>query len=218
MKMENISVTKSRSQLSAHFDTAEARYHIWLNPETLEPQTHGGRDGGPILYKNPPLDQPRGFNTRKLDATPGTASGKIAAELIRRCKEQGLFEKAVSDEIARDAAEEVRQQARTALYFQRQAGPTLYRALELMIEKFGQINERSLGQDRAIVEAMAAIGVARGHGRHEMFCRPKANPTQHRQGVYACNAEQAAEEYALSATGNSERLLPEDVEVLTERA
>jgi hypothetical protein len=84
------------------FDHANARYHFWVDPDSLNVCSGVGRKT-PSLYKNPPTGtkqfQPEYFNTRTLDCSRGPSKLLVdAAMLVAR--ENGLIDK------ARQAAEQ----------------------------------------------------------------------------------------------------------------
>lgn len=213
IEIQNARVTKHGNHLTAGFDTPDARYHVNLNPQDRSVNPGSGRKG-PTLYKNPPLGldryQPGHFDTRYLDATPGTASGKIVAELLAICESQGLFEKAEQEERERIAEEKRRDELRTKLYYRRAAGPQLFDALEAIMREYRHLMGPLAPE---IIAAQQALAIAGGEDRRKFLCRPRAKPDQPRAEVYASNEAQAITEYVLSHS--SERgILPDEVDVI----
>jgi hypothetical protein len=94
------------------FAHANARYHVWIDPDSLDVQKGAGCKT-PSLYKNPPLGvkqfQPEYFYTRKLDCSRGPSKLLVDAAM-RVVREDGLVDKArqAAEQDAKDqvAAEE----------------------------------------------------------------------------------------------------------------
>jgi hypothetical protein len=69
--------------MSIGFETADARYHIWVVQATGELSAGIGRGGNPVLYKNSlhAYGHPEHYQTRYLDPE-GKANKKIVEQLI----------------------------------------------------------------------------------------------------------------------------------------
>lgn len=131
--------------------TEAARYHVWLNTQTLEPDTGE-------VYKNPPHGvqhgDPGDFRTRTLHATRGEGKAVVGALLPHAAR---LVAAAREEEANKEAAvarmrEEVRRNERM-----RDAAPALLGALEEIMSTVAGC-ERDPHWERA----RAAIALAKG--------------------------------------------------------
>lgn len=117
MKIEGLEFTVSGPMIGPHWTDPKDgnRYHFWLRAEANPNASDEDRQrndtsrpvspymvredrGRVILYRNPPLNVGRYddgyFKTRYLDAS-AKANREVVSEVLRRCKDEGLFEKAL---------------------------------------------------------------------------------------------------------------------------
>jgi hypothetical protein len=152
-------------QAALHMDTAEARYHVWVNESTLRPYEGSSRDtSNPILYKNPPLGikphTPGHFNTRYLKIGASKAALAMFAQMEAAARANNLMGQAIAKHLAqRDAAIEAAAEE-TRLDKIREAGPDLARALATFVGIHDEWADRQIELDDAIDVARAALAKA----------------------------------------------------------
>lgn len=103
IKFENIRVVQYGASIAAHWETTEARFHVYLD------HSDKYKPIGPI-YKNSLADykQPGYFDTRKLDATK-KANAWIIEEIMRVVTDGCMIANAMIEYDAKQAAERMAQ-------------------------------------------------------------------------------------------------------------
>lgn len=117
---------------AANFEMDGARYHIWFNIDTMEPQS--------TLYKNPPhgvnRHTPGHFDTRHLDAT-NKKNKPLVDALFAHIREHGLLEAAIGKEAAKKAQQDAEIMDAYRRKVKERAGPDLYDALRGLLDAEG---------------------------------------------------------------------------------
>lgn len=116
--------------LGCDFDGA--RYHVWLEPSTLEPVE-------PVLYKNPPIElKPSDagyYSTRRL-STRSALGRWITQSMIETMKSNGLLEKARKREEQCQREEQARIKAEALASRKRASAEDLYTLLREYLNRF----------------------------------------------------------------------------------
>ena len=136
-------------------ETDTARYHIWVDRDTLKPQDD-------ILHKNPPLSQPNAFKHQPLRQA-AQCNHEIVKQLLAAAPSTiagAKFKAEKEKERTRLEYEESKRQERI-----KNAAPSLLSALELLYACFddeGNLNEQFQDQVSVALEtAEAAIKEAK---------------------------------------------------------
>ena len=146
-------------QVALNWKTSEARYHVWVNRETLNPVADlVGRRG--VCYKNAIVDrgQPGHFETRHL-----SLNSKPNAEAFARAQQIARNNKLVEVLLAHEAAEHERRRlgSRPGRHVQRdrrieEAGPDLLAALRAIVSDYKSLTDLSKAGDVAHMMARRA--------------------------------------------------------------
>lgn len=138
--IEKVEITGSlNDRIGLGWQADGARFHIWLNPDTLEPITvrKGWRADAPTvpdwtLYKNPLVarGQPGHFDTRRLDGTK-RSNATMIGDAIAHAKAHKLVEAWRAGEAAKERARDEENAAAHREHLKQQAGPALYDALKI---------------------------------------------------------------------------------------
>ncbi len=143
-------------QVALNWKTSEARYHVWVNRETLNPVADlVGRRG--VCYKNAIVDrgQPGHFETRHL-----SLNSKPNAEAFARAQQIARNNKLVEVLLAHEAAEHERkvEAEQQAIRLRRieEAGPDLLAALRAIVSDYKSLTDLSKAGDVAHMMARRA--------------------------------------------------------------
>ncbi len=125
--------SKFEDRVALNWRTSEARYHVWVKLDTLEPTgDYVGRRG--ICYKNSlvGIREPGYFETRKLslDSKPNAEAFKRAQQIARNNK---LVEVLLAHEAAEHERKVEAERDAARLHRIKEAGPDLLAALQQLL-------------------------------------------------------------------------------------
>jgi len=130
MKIENVKLrSRMNGRVALLCDCKNARYHVWLDPKTMDP--------GDTLCKNSIVARghPDYFDTRRLETT-SAPSQKIIDAMIAVCKSEGLLEKFVVKERKDKAKQQKEAEAYRRIRRIREAAPRMFDLLrDLIVDK-----------------------------------------------------------------------------------
>lgn len=132
--VDNYTSFNKRASVGWNFDGA--RYHVWIDVETLAIDGKFSSAGPGTLYKNPPLEVERGepghYDARLLDAT-ATKNAALIARVFEIVKRDGLVAKAIAKQNAADQRKRDGYAAAAKVARIKEAGPELLEALRYVV-------------------------------------------------------------------------------------
>lgn len=156
--MKNVSditvgnVSRGFPRASVGWKTPEARFHVWINTDTMVIESDVGRAGKPILFKNSLAERktPGHFECRYLDASIAK-NAEVIAYVFGMVNTDGMIAKAFAKVEAEEAARTAKYRAEAQEQRVKEAGPRLLVTLKKLADSWDGVDDAAYAEARALI-------------------------------------------------------------------